>query len=229
MVKIYLDPGHGGSDPGAVGNGIQEKDVVLDIAKRIEAKLKDYEGVQTRMSRTNDKTVSLSARTNDANSWGADYFVSIHINAFNGSANGYEDFIHNSLSNSSQTAIYRDTMHSEIRKESPFFSNRGKKNANFHVIRESNMSAILTENGFIDNKGDSDRLKQSSTLDKIAQGHVNGLVKIFNLKKKPTPKQPTSSGALYKVQVGAFSKKSNADRLAKELESKGYSTYIVKE
>lgn len=185
MVKIFIDPGHGGNDPGAVGNGLREKDVVLDISKRIEAKLKEYEGVETKLSRTDDRTLSLKQRTDDANSWGADYLASIHVNAFNGSANGYKDFIFNGNVPSS-TVARQNIMHEEIRKETSFFNNRGKKRANFHMLRESRMDAILTENGFIDNKADADRLKQPSTLDAIAQGHVNGFVKIFGLKKKPT-------------------------------------------
>ncbi|WP_163583273.1 N-acetylmuramoyl-L-alanine amidase family protein, partial [Gracilibacillus saliphilus] len=77
MVKIFIDPGHGGSDPGATANGLKEKDLVLDISKRIKSKLKSYKGVSVRLSRTTDKTLSLSQRTNDANKWGADYLVSV--------------------------------------------------------------------------------------------------------------------------------------------------------
>jgi len=81
MVKIYIDPGHGGNDPGAVANGLREKDLTLKIGLKLRDYLSGYENVQIRMSRTTDKTVSLSERTNDANKWGADLFVSIHINA----------------------------------------------------------------------------------------------------------------------------------------------------
>ncbi|ADU30378.1 N-acetylmuramoyl-L-alanine amidase [Evansella cellulosilytica] len=226
MVRIMIDPGHGGSDPGAVANGLMEKTLVLDIGKRVRKLLEQYEGVEVRMTRTNDTFVSLSDRAKMANEWKADYFASIHVNG--GGGEGYEDFIHSNLSNSSQTAKYRDTMHSEIMKQIGG-RNRGKKKANFAVLRETAMSAILTENLFIDNSSDAAKLKQSSFLDKIAQGHVNGFVKLFNLKKKPSPKPSKSNGELYKVQVGAFANKSNADRLAAELKSKGYSTYIVKE
>ncbi len=105
MAKIYLDPGHGGTDPGAQGNGLQEKNVTLAIALKVRDILnRDYEGHTIRMSRSSDVTVSLPQRTNDANSWGADYFVSIHINA--GGGTGYEDFIYNG-SVSSQDISYR--------------------------------------------------------------------------------------------------------------------------
>ena len=116
MVKIYIDPGHGGSDPGSQAYGLQEKNVTLDIAKRIRSYLnKNYTGHTIKMSRTTDKTVSLSARTKEANRWGADFFLSVHINA--GSGTGYEDYIHSSLSNTSQTAKYRTIIHDKIIKE----------------------------------------------------------------------------------------------------------------
>lgn len=68
------------------------------------------------------------------------------------------------------------------------FNDRGQKQKNLHVLRESHMPAILTENGFIDNSGDAAKLKQDSFIDDVARGHVNGLVKAFNLRKKETSK-----------------------------------------
>src|SRR5699024_1067294 len=134
-MKLYLDPGHGGSDNGASGNGLKEKDINLDIASQIRSILNsDYENVEVRMSRTNDSTVSLSQRTNEANDWGADYFLSIHCNAFDGTAQGYEDYIHSSLSNSSKTAKYQDTLHADIVKVN-HVTDRGRKKANIHVLR----------------------------------------------------------------------------------------------
>ncbi|MDQ0229338.1 N-acetylmuramoyl-L-alanine amidase family protein [Metabacillus malikii] len=183
-MKLYLDPGHGGADSGAVGNGIKEKDIALDIALNIRTILtNEYENIEVKMSRANDATKSLSARTSEANSWGADFFLSIHCNAANGSARGYEDFIYTSLSDSSTTAKYRDLIHEEIVKVNSL-QNRGKKKADFHVLRASNMPAILTENGFIDNSQDAALMKDANWRKKVAQGHVNGLARAFNLKKK---------------------------------------------
>lgn len=182
-MKLYLDPGHGGSDNGASSNGLNEKDINLDIALQIRSILNnDYENVEVRMSRTNDSTVSLSQRTNEANNWGAEYFLSIHCNTFNGTAQGYEDYIHSSLSDSSNTARYRDTMHAEIVKVNEL-SNRGKKKANFHVLRETTMPALLTENGFIDNNHDANLMKEDTWRRKVAQGHVKGLEKAFGLQR----------------------------------------------
>lgn len=92
MFKLFLDPGHGGSDPGAVGNGIQEKDITLKIATKIrDFLLNEYSDVSILMSRTGDTYPTLSDRTNAANSWGANYFLSIHINA--GGGTGFESFV----------------------------------------------------------------------------------------------------------------------------------------
>ena len=223
MVKIFIDPGHGGTDPGATGYGLEEKNVNLDIALRIRDFLSQYEGVSVKLSRIKDNTVTLSQRTRSANDWGADYYISIHCNAFNGQVRGYEDFIFNGKT-VMQTVKYQDIMHQAIRDNTKFFNNRGKKQANFHVLRETKMPSFLSENGFIDNKQDAKLLKDKDILNDIAYGHVAGLVKIFNLKRKTA-----SSGSLYKVQVGAFQNKDNADRLANELKKKGYETYIIHE
>jgi N-acetylmuramoyl-L-alanine amidase len=99
MKRIYIDPGHGGSDSGATGNGIAEKDIVLEIGLQMSVYLRenfDTSGFFRRMSRTTDTFVSLQDRTDDANAWGADVFISIHANAFNGNVRGFETFIHTS-------------------------------------------------------------------------------------------------------------------------------------
>src|SRR5699024_3614824 len=152
MVKLYLDVGHGGSDPGATGNGLKEKDLNLQISKKINSLLKSYDGITVKMSRSTDKTLSLRQRTNEANSWGADLLLSIHINA--GGGTGFESFIYNGTV-SSNTSKYRDTIHNEIMKQLKSVRDRGKKRANFHMLRESKMPALLTENMFIDTKNDA--------------------------------------------------------------------------
>lgn len=183
-MKIYLDPGHGGSDPGAQANGLQEKNVTLELVKRMKEMLvKEYENFSVRTSRSDDQTMSLAGRTNDANRWGADFYLSIHINA--GGGEGFEDFIHNKLSDSSQTAKLRNTIHAEIIKVNNL-KDRGKKKANFHVLRETKMPALLTENGFIDNAKDAAKMKTSSWLEEVARGHVVGLAKALGLKSKAT-------------------------------------------
>src|SRR5690625_4268556 len=190
MTKIYIDAGHGGNDPGASGNGLREKVLTLTIAKKVRDLLKGRATV--RMSRTNDKTLSLSQRTNDANNWGADYFLSIHINA--GGGTGYEDFIYNG-NVSNKTKTIRDTIHAEIIKQIPDVNNRGKKTANFAVVRQSLMPSMLTENLFIDTKADAVLLKSNAFLNKVAKGHANGIIKAFGLGKTSAPSKPSKPKA----------------------------------
>jgi N-acetylmuramoyl-L-alanine amidase len=197
MVKIFIDPGHEGVteglDPGAVGNGLKEADLTLDIAKRMRDKLSTYNNVQVKLSREGNKKLTLSQRAKMANDWGADIFISIHINA--GGGVGFESFIYNG-NVSEATRANQNVIHQEIVKTTGW-RDRGKKRANFAVLRQTKMPALLTENGFIDNKTDANKLKQNAFIDKIAQGHVNGIVKVFNLKKNSTP-----SGITHIVQAG---------------------------
>lgn len=229
MVRVFIDAGHGGKDPGSVGNGLKEKDVVLDIAKRLRIELLKYENVSVKMSRTTDKYVSLSQRAKMANDWKADLFVSIHINA--GGGVGYEDFIHNSLSSNSKTSKIQTQINKAVIKETGW-RNRGRKKSNFLVLRQTKMNAILTENGFIDNKNDAKKLKSSSFKTKVAKGHAIGIAKSFKLKKKTTSKpkkNKTSNKKLYKVQIGAFKRKDNADNLSFKARARGFDRFVVKE
>ena len=78
-MKIFIDPGHGGTDPGASGHGLKEKNVVLDLALALAKQLEAY-NCQIKLARDKDVTLSLSDRTKAANDWGADFYFSIHIN-----------------------------------------------------------------------------------------------------------------------------------------------------
>ena len=229
MVRIVLDAGHGGTDSGAVGNGLREKDLTLNIVKKIGNLLNDYEGVEVHYTRTDDRFLELSERAAIANKLNADYFISVHINA--GGGTGFESYIYNG-NVSSATIAYQNVIHGEIMKAIGNVKDRGKKRANYAVLRETKMPAILTENLFIDNPNDAAKLKSEQFLQQIAYGHVQGIVKAFGLKKKtkPTPSQPqqkSSDKKLYRVQVGAFADPKNAERLAKELREKGYPTIVV--
>jgi N-acetylmuramoyl-L-alanine amidase len=195
MVKIFIDPGHGGTDPGGVANNLTEKALTLKIGLRIrDILLAEYSNVSVLMSRTSDVTKSLTERTDAANAWGADFFLSVHTNA--GGGTGYEDYIY--TGSTAPTTTYQDLVHAEILKTGNF-SDRGKKEANFHVLRESNMPALLTENGFIDNVNDANKLKTTSFLENIARGHVNGIVKCFNLLKKAVYHTVVSGDTVYSL------------------------------
>src|SRR5690606_17547663 len=178
--KVFLDPGHGGSDPGAVANGLREKDLTLAIAKATEKYLKNYEGVSIKLSRTGDTKPSLSARAKAANDWGADYFVSIHINS--GGGTGFESYIFNGTV-SSKTKEYQKKVHQTI-VAGTGWTDRGMKRANFAVLRETKMPAILTENGFIDRKEDAAKLKMLKFIDILYKLHAEFIAKALGIKKK---------------------------------------------
>lgn len=182
-VKIFIDAGHGGSDPGASGNGLKEKDLTLDISKRIQTHLNKYNGVEIKMARTSDQTLSLKQRTDMANSWKADFFFSVHINSFTGSsANGFESFVYNNRPTLDEVNKQK-TIHDHFMNQNPG-NDRGKKQANFHVLRESNMTAMLAEYYFITNPNDAKLLKSSAAKDKMAKATADGIAKAYGLKRK---------------------------------------------
>lgn len=153
MSKVYVAPGHGGNDPGAVGNGFKEKDLTLSISKYC----RDYlvaSGVTVKMSRTIDIDPGLNNRANEANKWGADLVVEIHINA--GGGNGAEVY-YSIVGGKSKTLA--ENIEKEIKKIGQ--NSRGiktKKNAQgkdfLGIIRMTKAPAVLVECAFIDNKKD---------------------------------------------------------------------------
>jgi N-acetylmuramoyl-L-alanine amidase len=159
QTKIYIDPGHGGADLGAVNSahGTHEADRVLltglELRRLLEKDTADANGGgswSVRMSRSTDIFIPLGARSADANSWGADRFLSIHQNAYNETANGTETF---SLSDSGTAADLRNLVQAEALKAWGRV-NRGTKTAGYSVLRNSAMPAVLTEMGFIDSSLD---------------------------------------------------------------------------
>ena len=169
--KVFIDAGHGGSDPGALGFGYRESDLNLQIAKKIESKLKSR-GIDVKMSRSSDIYYSLSERAEMANDYGADAFVSIHQNsAESTSANGIETYYNRNkeedkpLSNDIQTQVINKTG----------ATNRGVKNAEFTVLVKSNMISALVECGFISNESEVKNLSDSDYQDKLATGIADGI------------------------------------------------------
>ncbi|MBK4212546.1 N-acetylmuramoyl-L-alanine amidase [Bacillus pumilus] len=208
--KIMIDPGHGGHDPGAVANGLKEKDLVLTIAKKTKVILEKLYGATVKLTRSTDVYVDLSQRARLANNWGADYFASIHINA--GAGTGFETFRFDKLSAASSTGkqqkIVHDVILSKIKDKT---SNRGIKSKNLAVLRETTMPAILTENLFIDRKEDAALLRQDAFLNLLAEGHAEGIAAAVGLKKvssssKTNPKKETTPKGIKMAVV-----KPNAD------------------
>ena len=154
--KVFIDPGHGGTDPGASGNGLYEKEVVLSIAKKV-GNILISKGFDVEFSRSTDTYVSLSDRAAQANAWDADLFVSIHCNsATSSSANGTECYT-SPTANTSTKSLSKNMASALASKLA--LTNRGHKEANFAVLRLSNMPSILIETAFINNANDANKLK----------------------------------------------------------------------
>jgi N-acetylmuramoyl-L-alanine amidase len=173
MALVVLDAGHGGYDPGATANGLLEKDLTLDLVLRVEDLLA-VKGHTILVTRQSDVFVGLSARADYANSVGADYFVSFHHNA--GGGTGFESYVYPG-SRENVTGQKQDIVHSAIMT---FLANyglrdRGKKEANFAVLRETQMSAILLENLFVDTASDAALLKDPVFLNGLANSISSGI------------------------------------------------------
>ena len=199
--KVFIDPGHGGVDNGAVQNGVLEDEINLQISKKIEAKLK-AKGVEVKMSRYDDTYLSLTDRTYMANKEGSDVFVSIHQNsATNSSAKGIETYYYSTRQDSKELAT--DIQNDLIQATNA--TDRGVKTANYAVIKTASMSSSLVECGFISNPTEAQNLSSSSYQDKVAEGIVNGIMDYLNnnviLNNSGTQK-PGDSTTTETVQTG---------------------------
>lgn len=181
-----------------------------------------------RQTRKKDEFLTLEQRTDDANGAGADLFFSIHLNASkNHKGYGYEDYIHDSLSDTSATAKIREKFHSMMIDNALTkykIRNRGKKKANFHVLRETDMPAILVETLFIDNATDDAILDKPTFLDDMAWSYARAIGHAMDLPER-LPEQGTD--LWYRVQVGAFRNKDNAVELMNKLRKAGYPAIIT--
>lgn len=220
--EVMIDSGHGGKDPGAVGNGLEEANVVLDISKKVKKYLEDnYSGITVYMTRESDKFLELSERADLANSKKVDLFVSNHINA--GGGKGFETFIYNG-GVSEGTKKAQDSIHNEMMKVLKVYGikDRGQKTANFAVVRETSMEAVLVENLFIDDSAEAKLLKDSAFKLAIAKAQAVGIANHLGLKKKTVAKPapapapaPAKKGGLTAVivdgkQIGAYGDVNNA-------------------
>lgn len=174
-MKIFINPGHGGADCGAVGNGLKEADVTLSIGKRVEnylravgydVKLIQYDGLQ--------------AICDDANAFKADLFISIHCNAATGNAKGAETYWSGFSETSHRLA---EKIQNQLVGSLPL-NNRGVKSASFYVLRNTNMPAVLVETAFIDNADDAKLLRDRA--DDFAKAIARGITD-FYANDKPLP------------------------------------------
>lgn len=180
---IAIDPGHGGTDPGAVGlNGTQEKTVTLAVAQRLQALL-ERAGAKVIMTRQTDRDVygpnssatdELGARVVAAGK--ADIFISIHANSFTDrSVSGTATYYY---SKSLYDAMLAQNLQAGLIKAGNL-TNRGISSANFYVIKRSTMPASLIELAFISNPNEEALLKAPDFQQRMAQGIYQGIDNFF--------------------------------------------------
>lgn len=172
-MLVMLDPGHGGSDPGAIGpTGLKEKDVTLRISNIAKDKL-HKNGFQCLITRYQDQEVSLGERAWKANGQQVDVFVSIHCNAAKKSTACGTEVYHCPRSQKGivlATSIYKSLISQLGRRE------RGVKGANFAVLKWTKMPACLAEVAFISNPEEEELLKDKVFLEKTADAICEGIV-----------------------------------------------------
>ncbi len=185
-IKIYIDQGHNPVNPnaGAEGNGLREQDIVFRIGILLADLLVSNGNFEVRLSRPSASTQlgtsnasSLAARVNDANSFGADAFISLHTNASASAlATGSEAFVFSKPSGAFDLA--EDIL--ERMTEITGLANRGVfVRTGLYVLRKTQMPATLVELGFITNPNDADLMNNSPNL--FATGIYRGILQYFNL------------------------------------------------
>lgn len=195
--KVYIGVGHGGSDPGAVGNGLKEKNLTLAIALACQDELARY-GVLTKMSRKKDETDSVANKVSECNQFAPDLALDIHINA--GGGDGAEVF--HSI-NGGKGATLATNILAEIKKIGQ--NSRGtktKKNSSgkdyFGFIRSTNAPAVIVECAFIDTKKDIQIIDTKTEQVAMGVAIAKGILKTLGIaskeveKKEETPKQETT-------------------------------------
>ena len=223
-MKYLLDYGHGGNDSGAIGiDGVKEKDIVLEIGKRVKYHLERHKQTVIE-SRSVDTTVTLTERSNKANNNNVDLCISIHCNAFtNSSAQGVEIFYKQGLSRGQQLG---KSILNEITKAKLYTKNRGLKTDNLHMTREPKMPSVLIELGFITNATDKKLIIENK--ENFAIAITKGILNYFELPyNADKTQQNVTTDKLYRVQVGAYKNKGNAEKMVKELKAKGYNAIIT--
>lgn len=171
---VVLDPGHGGSDPGAT-YGKDEKWYNLDIALRLEKLLKER-GVNVRLTRTTDVFVGLDERAEMANEWGADVFISIHHNALMKAMHGTMTFYYPT---SYKGKEYATIIHNDLIKNLGS-NDLGIKSANFVVLKKTKMPAVLVEIGCLTNDEELAKLNTEEYRQKAAESLCESILKILS-------------------------------------------------
>ena len=222
MAKVFISAGHGGSDPGAVANGVKEKDLNLSIALACRDLLERHE-VSVKMSRTKDENDALGEEVKECNAFSPNLAVSIHCNA--GGGDGAEAFYHYGGGKSKTLAenilsevvkVGQNSRGAKVRKNS-----QGKDYYGF--IRETSCPAVIVECAFVDNASDLQILATEGKRKAMGEAIAKGILKTLGIEFQ------SEKNSLYRVQVGAYLLRSNAEDMQKKIKAVGFDSFIVKE
>ena len=209
MKKIYINPGHSEKDPGAVGYETERKLNVKVSRYMSEHLLCNYE-CETKVYSDD----SLSAVCSDANSWGADLFVSNHFNA--GKGDGYEALVYNSK------RVALGKVFEKYVKAIGQNSRGVKLRPDLAVLGGTHMAAVVNEGAFVDNQKDIADWNEDAELKKLGEAYAKAAAEFLGLQKKAA-----TPGVIYRVQVGAYSVKANAEAMQKKLKAAGFDAIVV--
>lgn len=236
MFKIALNAGHYSKTAGKrclkkLDKNETREWVLNDrICDKIESKLKAYDGYS--LLRIDDTTgatdVSLANRAKKANSWGADFYLSIHHNAGvnGGTGGGVVAYVYTNVD--AKTLAWQKDLYNAIVKKTGLKGNRATPlaKANLAECRKTTMPAVLLECGFMDSATDVPIILTDDFADNVATACVEVIVAKGKLTKKVI-EEKTTSDKTYRVQVGAYSKKTNAEAMVEKLKNDGYDAIIV--
>lgn len=229
MLKISHAAGHALVTPGKQSpDGYKEWQVTNEIVKLVMMELENYEGVSQK--RIDDPTgisdLPLNKRCEIINTWGANVHIDYHLNAYGNAwnnAGGTETYVY--TTKPIEAVALAEKIQANLVKELGF-RNRGVKAANFQILRDTNMSAILIEFAFMTNHNEAMKMRTTEYQKKAAKAVVEGLAAQYGLVKKPV--ENPSTNVIYRVQVGAFADIKNAKGLVEELKAKGYPAILIK-
>lgn len=236
MFKIALTAGHYKHTAGKrclkALDPKETREWVLNdrIADKVEKLLQAYDGYS--LIRTDDttgeKAIDIRARTNAANNFGADVYISIHHNAGinGGNGGGIVTYIHPNAS--AKSAEWQKELYNALIKHTGLKGNRATPLAksNLQECRETKMPAVLLELGFMDSKTDTPIILTEDYADKCAAAIVEVLVKKGGLTKKPVATKAPADNKVYRVQVFAGNR-ANAEKMVKKLKAAGFDATIV--
>ncbi len=230
MARIFIGVGHGGTDSGAVANGFKEDELNLAIAIAVRDELQRH-SVTVGMSRTKDEADPLSDEIKECNAFGPDYAVEIHNNA--GGGDGVEIYHHHAGGKGKTLA--QNVLNEIVAIGQNSRGLKTKKNSEgkdyFGWIRQTVAPACLVECAFVDNKKDITIIDTAAEQKAMGIAIAKGVLKTLGITwvaEKPKETPPKSDAKkLYRVQVGAYSERKNAEDMLKKLKSAGFEGIIV--